>query len=95
MRQLLILLIVFSLNYTSAQNTLNLKAILEKVDSKKDMESVKRAHPECTLIKHTLTTGTDCDKKLCSLNENEITVLPDSSFIKLLSKTSLKEFKVK
>ena len=92
---LLILLSFFHL-YTNGQDTLDFKYLISIIETQQDVDSLQRNHPSISITKTTKNSKNNnltSDIKL--LKEGEIIQTDTNHFIKLLSKNTSTEFKVK
>ncbi len=96
MKYTLLIFISFFHFYAKAQDTLNLKHLITSIETQSDVDSLQRTLPYISILKTTKNSNdSDFNPKFKHLEEGESKQTDKNTFVKLISKNTTLEFKVK
>jgi len=93
----IILIIILSLSYISnAQEKIQYEKLIQTINNQKEVDSLQLLHPNISIVKFSHSSSDkNLNKNIVSMNVGQIIMNKDSSYLKLLSKETIKEYKVK
>ena len=96
MKKIISIILLLAISFSNAQDTPDFRYLINLVESQNQVDSIQLLYPNISIRKVTLATGDEnLNEQIISASEGQIIESQNGNFLKLISKESVKEFKVK